>query len=95
MPSMKRPSHPGRVLKNLYLTPSELTPYKLSDLIGVPRTRINRLVNEQTEVSIDTAIRLAKFFGTSPEYWLNMQTNFNLSQAKVDVSNIEPMAMAG
>ena len=91
---MKQPSHPGRVLKNLYIEPSGSSTYRLARDLGVPRTRIERLVKEKTSMTVDTAIRLARRFSTSPAFWLNMQTNYDLSQACIDVSHIEPLETA-
>lgn len=70
--------HPGEVLREEYLAPLGLKPYTLAKRLHVPRTRIERLVNELTPVTPDTALRLAKFFGTSPQFWMNMQASYDL-----------------
>jgi len=90
---LKDPMHPGEVLKELYLAPLGMSAIKLANRLGLPRTRIERLVKGTTGITTDTALRLAHFFGTTPQYWLNMQTNFDLSAAvdTVDVSDIEPL----
>jgi len=62
------PVHPGKVLSLLYLEPLSMSMISLARCLGVPRTRIERLVNGQTALSADTAMRLAAFFGTTPEY---------------------------
>ncbi len=72
------PIHPGEILRELYLEPLEMTPYALAKKLNVPRTRIERLVAEKTPVTTDTALRLAKFFKTTPEFWMNMQASFDL-----------------
>ena len=72
------PIHPGEILWDLYLDPLEITPYALAKLLNVPRTRIERLVAEKTGITSDTALRLSKFFKTSPEYWMNLQSAFDL-----------------
>ncbi|SIR09630.1 addiction module antidote protein, HigA family [Rhizobium sp. RU20A] len=72
------PIHPGEILREEYLAPLDLTPYALAKRLGVPRTRIERLVAERVGVSPDTALRLAKFFKTAPEFWLNMQASYDL-----------------
>ena len=84
------PMHPGEVLDELYLQPLGLSAGKLAKALRVPRTRVERLVKGTTAVTPDTALRLAKFFRTTPQMWLNMQTNFDLSKAiqHVDVSDI-------
>ena len=87
---LKNPSHPGCVLKNLYLTPLGMSEGKLAKHIGVPRTRIERLTKGETGVTVDTALRLSKAFGTTPEYWLNMQTNYEVAKAgEVSVERLE------
>ena len=65
----------------------------LAKRLGVPRTRIERLVKGQTALSADTAMRLATFFGTTPEFWMNLQRAWDLAYARknVDVSGIEPL----
>jgi len=96
MTLMKTPSHPGEVLRELYLDPLGLSPIALARRLHVPRTRIERLVREETSVTADTAMRLAKAFGTTPEYWMNLQRAWDLARARdtVDVSDITPVAAA-
>jgi len=69
--------HPGEILREEYLQPLGLSAYGLAKYLHVPRTRIERLVNEKTPITLDTALRLAKFFHTSVEYWLNMQNIYD------------------
>ncbi len=78
---LETPVHPGEILSELYLGPLKLSAGALAKKLDVPRTRIERLVNEQTSMTPDTAIRLAKCFDTTPQYWLNMQTNYDLNRA--------------
>src|SRR6056297_2655096 len=96
MTLMKTPSHPGEVLKELYLDPLGLSPIALARRLHVPRTRIERLVREETAVTADTAMRLARAFGTTPEYWMNLQRAWDLARSRdtVDVSDITPVAAA-
>ncbi len=96
MTMLQAPSHPGEVLKELYLEPLGMSAIALARELHVPRTRIERLVKGQTGVSADTAMRLAKFFGTTPEYWLNLQRAWDLARAReqVDVSDITPLKVA-
>ena len=70
--------HPGEILREEYLVPMGLKPYTLAKKLHVPRTRIERLVAEQTPVTPDTAVRLAKFFDTTPQFWMNMQAAHDL-----------------
>ena len=90
------PMHPGEVLRDEFLLPLGLSPGALAKACGVPRTRIERLSNEETGVTADTALRLSKAFGTSPEVWLNLQTDYDVQIAKRQIGNdlakIEPIA---
>lgn len=72
------PIHPGEILRELFLEPLEMSPYALAKRLNVPRTRIERLVAEKVGISADTALRLAKFFKTTPRLWLNMQASYDL-----------------
>ncbi len=96
MSLMTNPSHPGEVLAELYLAPLDMSAIALAAHLNVPRTRIERLIKGQTAVTIDTAMRLARFFSTTPDYWLNLQRAWDLAQAHetIDVSGIEPFAIA-
>ncbi len=87
------PMHPGEVLDELYLTPLGMSAGALAKELGVPRTRIERIVKGQTSMTPDTAFRLAKIFRTSPLYWMNMQTSYDLAvaSATVNVSDIKPL----
>lgn len=73
------PIHPGEILREEYLEPLGLKPYSVARMLNVPRTRIERLVAERTRVTPDTALRLAKFLGTTPNFWLNMQNSYDLA----------------
>lgn len=90
--------HPGEILREEYLSPLALKPYTLAKKLHVPRTRIERLVDESTSVTPDTALRLAKYFGTTPEFWMNMQTAHDLAQTalakKADLDAIEALEAA-
>lgn len=90
------PSHPGEVLKELFLTPLDMSAGALAARLDVPRTRIERLVKEETAMTADTALRLARFFGNSAEFWMNLQRAYDLHEARqrVDVSGIKPMKVA-
>jgi addiction module HigA family antidote len=96
MTVMKNPSHPGEVLAELYLGPLDMSPIALARRLHVPRTRIERLVKGETALTVDTAIRLATFFRTTPEYWMNLQRAWDLARARdtIDVSDITPFEAA-
>jgi addiction module HigA family antidote len=92
------PIHPGEILRDLYLTPLGLSAGALARRLNVPRTRIERLIEGHTALSVDTALRLARFFNTTPQYWINLQTAFELGSASRDVieeiERIEPLQSA-
>lgn len=93
MSLLEDPMHPGEVLKELYLKPLGMGAIAIARRLGVPRTRIERLVKGTTSMTPDTALRLARAFNTTPAYWMNLQTNFDMAAARkqVDVSRIEPL----
>ena len=96
MSLLEEPMHPGEVLKELYLDPLDMGTIAFARRLNVPRTRIERLVKGVTSMTPDTALRLARVFNTTPSYWMNMQTNYDMAVAskKVDVSRIEPLIAA-
>jgi len=96
MSLINHPSHPGEVLQELYLDPLGLSAYRLAKRVRVPRTRIERLIKGDTALTADTAMRLAQVFGTTAEYWMNLQRAWDLARARerIDVSFIEPLAAA-
>ena len=96
MSILKDPMHPGEVLKELYLDPLDMSPIALARRLGVPRTRIERLVKGTTGMTPDTAIRLARVFNTIPAYWMNLQTNYDMvvAEKSIDVSKIKPLNAA-
>jgi len=77
-----RPVHPGEVLREEFLEPLEMSANALSIRLRVPAPRVNDLVRERRGVSVDTALRLARFFNNTPEFWLNLQTAYDLKIAK-------------
>jgi addiction module HigA family antidote len=76
------PPHPGKVLREQFLTPLGLSTGKLAKAIDVPRTRIERLAAERVNLSPDTAVRLARYFGTSREFWIELKNRRELVLAK-------------
>ena len=73
-----RPIHPGEILREEFLLPLGLSANALSLALRVPATRIHEVVRQRRGITSDTAIRLARYFNTTPQFWLNLQTNFNL-----------------
>ena len=92
------PMHPGRVLELEFLEPLEITPYALAKAIDVDPPRVYRIVDGEQAITADTALRLARYFGTSPEFWLNLQSHYELEikedQIGERVAKIQPFAHA-
>ena len=74
--------HPGEVLREKFLIPLAMSAGALAKVCGLPRTRIERIASEQTGITADTALRLAKALDTTPELWLNLQTDYDVQVAK-------------
>jgi len=88
--SFARPVHPGEFLREEYLLPLGMSAGALAKQLHVPRTRIERIVREEIGVTPDTALRLAKFFDTTPQFWMNFQTAWELvAEAKIRKAEIE------
>ncbi len=88
------PMHPGEMLREEFLEPLGLSAGRVAKACGVPRTRIERIMREELGISGDTAVRLGKFFKTSPEFWMNLQTRYEVLMAQRKaadaLANIEP-----
>jgi len=82
LPRKRTPTHPGEILRCEFLEPLGLTQVKLAGHLGVPVQRINELVRGKRGVTPETAWMLAGAFGTTPEFWLNLQTNYDLVRAR-------------
>ena len=82
IPTNREPTHPGEVLVEEFLMPMEITQRQLASAIHVPYQRVNELVNQRRGVTPSTALRLARFFGVSPDFWLNLQTRWDLYRAQ-------------
>lgn len=74
------PVHPGEILMEEFLTPMGISQYRLAHDISVPPRRINEIVHGTRGVTADTALRLGRYFGISPQFWLNLQGHFDLEQ---------------
>ena len=72
--------HPGEVLQEEFLLPMSISAYKLSKEIHIPQTRISQIVKGHRRITADTALRLAAFFGTSPQFWLGLQDDYDLEE---------------
>jgi antitoxin HigA-1 len=76
------PAHPGEILLQEYLVPMAISQYRLAKEISVPPRRINEIVHGKRAITADTALRLARFFGTTELFWLNLQNHFDLESEK-------------
>ncbi len=75
------PVHPGEILREDFLEPMKISVYTLARLIKVPRSRVNDIVLGRRGITPDTALRLARYFGTTPEFWINLQARYDLEVA--------------
>ena len=90
------PIHPGEILREEFMAPLGLSSHAVARAIGVTPTRVNDIVRERLGVSADTALRLARFFQTSHQFWMNLQANYDLQCAEdaagTDIAAIRPAA---
>ena len=97
IPTHRSPTHPGDMLLEEFLKPMGLTQRELADSIHVPYQRINEIINGRRGISPSTALRLSKFFGISPDFWLNLQLRWDLYFAQQseadDLETIKPVAV--
>ena len=77
-----RPIHPGEILREEFLAPLDMSAHALAMALHVPAPRINDIVRERRAVTPDTALRLARYFDTTAQFWLNLQSSFDLKQAE-------------
>lgn len=82
VPTHREPTHPGEMLLEEFLIPMAVTQRDLADAIRVPYQRVNELVNKRRGITPSTALRLAKYFGTSPDFWMNIQLRWDLYRAR-------------
>jgi addiction module HigA family antidote len=78
------PTHPGEVLAEDFMKPLGLSQYRVAKDIGVPAMRISQIVNGKRSITADTAMRLARYFGTSPDVWLRLQARYDLETAQIE-----------
>jgi addiction module HigA family antidote len=76
------PIHPGEILREEFLSPLGMSANELALALRVPATRINDIVNERRGITADTALRLSRYFGTTPKFWMNMQASWELEVAE-------------
>lgn len=98
IPTHRAPTHPGEMLLEEFLKPMELTQRELAKAIHVPYQRINEIINGRRGITPSTALRLAKYFGVSPDFWMNLQLRWDLYFAqqyeKDDLKTIKPISLA-
>ena len=80
------PIHPGEILLEEFLVPMEISQYRLAKDISVPQRRIGEIVQGKRAISADTALRLGRFFGMEAQFWLNLQTRYDLLQAETGLA---------
>lgn len=78
-----RPIHPGEILREEFIKPLEISGNALAIALRVPATRIGDILNEKRGITSDTALRLARFFNTTPQFWLNLQSSYDLKKAEI------------
>ena len=98
LPKNRPPTHPGEMLLEEFLRPLEMSQTELAKRIHVSYPRVNEIINAKRGITPDTALRLSRLFGTSPEFWLNGQRNWDLwhalhSTGADDLKSIEPVAV--
>ena len=81
------PLHPGKVLREELMKPLRLTAYAVAKACRVPRTRIERIAREEIGITADTALRLGKLFGTSAEFWLGLQSEYDMETTRLRIAN--------
>ena len=93
------PVHPGEILLEEFLEPLHVSQYQLAKSLSVPPRRINEIVHGQRRISADTALRLARYFGTSERFWMNLQARYDLEVEKDrlgdSLDEIQPLSAAG
>jgi addiction module HigA family antidote len=92
------PVHPGEILLTEFLEPLAVSQYQLAKAVDVPARRINEIVHGQRRISADTALRLARYFGTSERFWMNLQARYDLEVEKdrlgTALDEIQPLSAA-
>ena len=99
IPTQREPTHPGEMLLEEFLLPMGLTQRELATAIHVPYQRVNEIINQRRGITPSTALRLGKYFGMTPGFWMNLQLRWDLYQAQRDekpiLETIQPLSAAG
>jgi addiction module HigA family antidote len=98
MPQLRFP-HPGEILRTEFLDELKLTQYRLAKDTGIPHSRVTAIIHGRRAVTPDTALRLARYFGTAPEFWLGLQEEHDLRKARAKLGNriereVKPLTLA-
>jgi antitoxin HigA-1 len=83
-----KPIHPGEILQEEFLTPFKISQYRLAKDIAVAPIRISEIIRGSRAISADTALRLGKYFNVSPEFWLNLQSHYELAVESEELSSV-------
>jgi addiction module HigA family antidote len=90
--------HPGEILREEFMKPMGLSSYELAKRLHVPAPRVNDIVLERRGISVDTAVRLSRFFGTTEQFWLNLQAAYEIGKVRAElaaeIQQIKPIAVA-
>lgn len=93
------PIHPGEILQEDFLIPMNISAYRLAKETYMDQTRVSEIIKGKRSVTIDTALRLSKFFGTTPEFWINIQTQYDKETKEAEIAeelnNIHPISKTG
>ena len=100
MPKRMKPIHPGEILLEEFLQPMGISQYRLAKDIHVPARRINEVVHGKRSITADTALRLARYFATTEQFWMNLQTRYDLEVVKDRLGSrldneVQPIRAAG
>ncbi len=77
--------HPGEVLREEFLKPLKISAYRLAQKTKIPQTRISEIIHERRRITADTALRFSQFFGNSPQFWLGLQTEYDLEESQKSI----------
>jgi addiction module HigA family antidote len=74
--------HPGEILSEEFMKPLKISAYRLSKALGIPQTRTSEILNGRRSITVDTALRLSKYFGTSAKFWMGLQSDYDIEEAQ-------------
>ena len=80
--------HPGEILKEEFLKPMSISAYKLSKSVGIPQTRTSQIIKGKRRITADTALRFAKYFGTTVKFWLGLQNDYDIEEERIKLEEV-------